>query len=162
VHLFQVLAAGSLGRCLPLLDQHEKPPDLVATAHFGRLLIGNQALEFRLRHLADGTQFWDLGQAWTEWTGLPFVYAVWVIRRELPGAEMVAQAFRDAAALGVACAEKIAVEQVEFPKELALRYLTRHIRFGLGPEEEAGLERFSVELERGGHLPQGRRPLEFV
>src|SRR5262249_56446461 len=27
----------------------------------------------------------DLGEAWTAWTGLPFVYALWTARRVLPG-----------------------------------------------------------------------------
>ena len=29
-------------------------------------------------------EVWDLGQRWTEWTGLPFVFAMWI---ERPGAE---------------------------------------------------------------------------
>lgn len=162
VHLFQVLAAGSLRRSLPLMDQGKRPLDSAIPSRCGRLLIGNQALEFRLRRGAEGLRFWDLGQAWTEWTGLPFVYAAWVLRRELPGAELVADAFRDAAAVGVARAKEIAAEQDEFPRELAVRYLTHHIRFGMGPEEEAGLSRFSQELESGGHVPGSRRPLDFV
>ena len=38
---------------------------------------------------------WDLGEEWTRWTGLPFVFAMWVAR---PGAEWP----RAAAALGAA------------------------------------------------------------
>ena len=110
----------------------------------------------------EGVRFWDLGEAWTGWTGLPFVYAVWVLRRELPQAEAVAQAFREAAALGVERVGDIAAEQTEYPKALALRYLTQNIRFGLGAAGEAGMERFSLELEQGGHVPRGRQRVEFV
>jgi chorismate dehydratase len=162
VHLFQVLAAGSLRRSLPLLDPKVTPQDREAMRFRGRLLIGNQAIDFRLRHEPDGVRFWDLGQAWTEWTGLPFVYAVWVLRRELPSAEKVAEAFREAAALGVAQVGEIAAGQQEVPVALALRYLTENIRFGLGAGEVAGMERFSSELEQGGHVPRGRQRLEFV
>jgi chorismate dehydratase len=162
VHLFRVLAEGSLRHSLPLQDSVVQTEENDVALRRGRLLIGNQAIEFRLRHQAEGLRFWDLGQAWTDWTGLPFVYAVWVLRRELERADLVAEAFREAAALGVARVEEIAAEQVEFPRELANRYLTQHIRFGMGPHEEAGLERFSSELERGGHVRRGRSPLLFV
>jgi chorismate dehydratase len=162
VHLFQILAAGSLRRSLPLLDPGAEPRDGARSQFRGRLLIGNQAIDFRLRNEPEGCRFWDLGEAWTEWTGLPFVYAVWVLRRELPRAEAVAQAFRQAAALGVAKVGDIAEGQQEYPPALALRYLTQNIRFGLGAPEEAGMERFSSELEQRGHVPRGRQGVEFV
>ena len=162
VHLFQVLAAGSLRRSLPLLAPSAAPCDLGLEQSQGRLLIGNQAIDFRLLREPEGVRFWDLGAAWTEWTGLPFVYAVWVLRRDLPRVEAVAQAFREAAALGVAQVESIAAEQRDYPPELALRYLTQNIRFGLDAAGEAGMERFSSELEQGGHVPRGRRRVEFV
>ena len=162
VHLFQVLAAGSLRRSLPLLDPGAASRAVAPSQFQGRLLIGNQAIDFRLRNEPEGVRFWDLGEAWTAWTGLPFVYAVWVLRRELPRAEAVAQAFRQAAALGVAEVGDIAEGQHEYPPALALRYLTQNIRFGLGAAEEAGMERFSSELEQGGHVPRGRQCVEFV
>src|SRR5438477_3538237 len=43
------------------------------------LLIGDPALDF-LRS-ASSHQIWDLGTAWSELTRLPFVYAVWALRR---------------------------------------------------------------------------------
>ena len=43
------------------------------------LLIGNPGIDF-LRAPHDHT-LWDLGEAWHELTGLPFVYAVWALRR---------------------------------------------------------------------------------
>jgi chorismate dehydratase len=162
VHLFQVLAAGSLRRPLPLLDPGAAAGAADAMRFQGRLLIGNQAIDFRLRNQPEGVRFWDLGEAWTSWTGLPFVYAVWVLRRELPRAGAVAQAFREAAALGVTRVAEIAAGQRDYPPELALRYLTQNIRFGLDSAAEAGMERFSFELEQGGHVPRGRQRVEFV
>ena len=46
--------------------------------------------------LADGdfAFVWDLGEEWTQWTGLPFVFALWIARPgvELPGvAALLAQ-----------------------------------------------------------------------
>jgi chorismate dehydratase len=45
------------------------------------LRIGNRALS----EAASGRWplVWDLGRVWWEWTGLPFVYALWVVRREV-------------------------------------------------------------------------------
>ena len=45
------------------------------------LLIGDEALE--ASQSSDHFQWWDLGEAWNQWTGHPFVYAVWVVRRSL-------------------------------------------------------------------------------
>src|SRR5213594_3233685 len=43
------------------------------------LLIGDPALDFL--HASRPHEIWDLGAAWYELTGLPFVYAVWALRR---------------------------------------------------------------------------------
>ena len=43
------------------------------------LFIGDAALGRRKR---PGEQVTDLGAAWTAWTGLPFVYALWMIRAD--------------------------------------------------------------------------------
>jgi len=43
------------------------------------LLIGNPAIDF-LRS-SPSHEIWDLGAAWYELTQLPFVYAVWALRR---------------------------------------------------------------------------------
>jgi len=50
------------------------------------LLIGDDAL--RARHgMPEFPHVADLGGTWTEWTGLPFVFARWVARRDLRGAD---------------------------------------------------------------------------
>jgi chorismate dehydratase len=52
-----------------------------------RLVIGDAALIMRARHMTVGregtanTRVYDLGQEWKRWTGLPFVFAVWVAQR---------------------------------------------------------------------------------
>ena len=43
------------------------------------MLIGDQALKFLLE--PHEHEIWDLGAAWLELTQLPFVYAVWALRR---------------------------------------------------------------------------------
>jgi len=50
-------------------------------AHDAFLLIGNQAL--RQRTGAPGFPYtYDLGEEWYAWTGLPFVFARWIVRKD--------------------------------------------------------------------------------
>jgi chorismate dehydratase len=50
------------------------------------LLIGDDALRARAG-IPEFPHMADLGAVWTEWTGLPFVFARWVARRDLRGAD---------------------------------------------------------------------------
>jgi len=161
IHLFEVLAAGVLKRRLPLVPEDAGN---VQNPAFGRLLIGNQAIERRVGSGAGlgGESFWDLGEQWTLWTRLPFVYAVWVLRRGIPGEVDVANAFRALAAAGIRAIPEIARNHSEFGEALALRYLNEHIRFTLGAPEQEGLARFSRELEALGLVPPNRAAVEFV
>lgn len=66
-------------------DYYTCPPDLglmMREAEAG-VLIGDAALRANLH---DGPRYGldvhDLGQLWKEWTGLPFVFAVWAVRRD--------------------------------------------------------------------------------
>ncbi|HKW14730.1 MAG TPA: menaquinone biosynthesis protein [Candidatus Krumholzibacteria bacterium] len=50
------------------------------------LVIGDDALRARAG-IPEFPHMADLGGVWTEWTGLPFVFARWVARRDLRGAD---------------------------------------------------------------------------
>jgi chorismate dehydratase len=62
----------SHGSCTEALDRGESPAAM--------LTIGDEAL--RLREHSLYPYRWDLGEAWLTWTGLPFVFALWVIQRQ--------------------------------------------------------------------------------
>src|SRR5262249_61100029 len=47
------------------------------------LVIGDNAMRLRNQRPPGFTLALDLGQDWLEWTGLPFVYAAWAVRRSL-------------------------------------------------------------------------------
>jgi chorismate dehydratase len=86
----------------------------------------------------------DLGEAWTGLTGLPFVYAFWAGR---PGGLAVADvaALQQARDAGVAASDEVARQYLgDAPERQAVgaRYLRDNIRYYLGDEERAGLERF--------------------
>ena len=50
--------------------------------HEARLLVGNLGLRHR-RGLRDHPNTYDLGEEWQRWTNLPFVFARWVLRKDL-------------------------------------------------------------------------------
>jgi chorismate dehydratase len=89
-------------------------------------------------------EVWDLGQKWFEWTGLPFVFAMWIARDSVDVSEVldVLEAARDE---GVKRLDEIAAREaklLEISPELARQYLRENLHFVLGRDEVAGLRRF--------------------
>lgn len=121
-----------------------------AARHDAVLLIGNPAIAFRLT-LHDHA-LWDLGAAWRELTGRPFVYAVWALRREADTVTLRAEllAARDR---GRRELPRLIAESPEFDEATRREYLTRHIRYDLGAAEKGGLTRFAELLNRHGLGP---------
>ena len=137
-------------------------PDLAAmTARCdAALLIGDPA--FDADHARLGLEKLDLGLAWTEMTGLPFIYAAWTGRPGVldPGD---VRALQEAQADGLRNREAIAAEYGRGRPEVtarALVYLRDNVRYGLGPAEAAGLQRFLDAAADLGLAP-ARRPLLF-
>lgn len=130
----------------------ESPADDLTTDAV--LLIGDRAM----RACLPGYRFaYDLGEEWTEWTGLPMVYAVWAIRGdvELGPAE---EAFHNAKEYGLSRAGEIAQREAPalgLDPGYCRRYLTNIIRYDLGPTELAGLKKFYQLAAELGLAPQG-------
>jgi predicted solute-binding protein len=109
------------------------------------LLIGNPAIEF---HRAGHPHaIWDLGAAWQRLTGLPFVYAVWALRRDRETA-VLRSVLRAAAVSGLAALPQLIAERPEFDAALRRAHLTEQIRYPLGAREKLGLSRFGELLTR--------------
>lgn len=138
------------------------PPDLprmLAEAD-AALLIGNPALlaneQIRAGALADQVvESHDLGAEWTEWTGLPFVYAAWAVR---PGVDRdrLAGILRRAREWGLRRLPALAArgaESLGVPPETAREYLGVAIRYEFGGEEAAGLREFCRLGRENGVLP---------
>jgi chorismate dehydratase len=108
------------------------------------LLIGDQALDlFR----APGThELWDLGLAWYELTRLPFVYAVWALRRGLDNSPL-RRKLREARDFGLDTLDSIIRSRTEYDLDFRQDYLGWHIHYHLGTDEKRGLARF-IELLR--------------
>lgn len=105
------------------------------------LLIGDRAMHACLPGFAHA---YDLGQEWHDWTGLPFVYAVWAVR---DGVELgpVERAFHEAKRRGLARVGPIAAREaplLDLDAGFCRRYLQSLIHFDLGPREQAGLHHY--------------------
>ena len=111
------------------------------------LLIGDPAVEFACS--APPHELLDLGAAWFGLTGLPFVYAVWALRR-IPNQEL-RRRLREARNFGLDTLDYIISSRTDFDLDFRKDYLGWHIHFHLGTEEKRGIARF-IELLRKHHL----------
>lgn len=109
------------------------------------LVIGNEALWRNTTATPAFPYRYDLATEWWDWTGLPFVFALWAVRRSLPDttkhelADLLERSFT----VGISQIDDIAAE---FAGELGARevlasYL-RNFHYRLGPDEMEGLEKF--------------------
>ncbi len=131
-------------------------PDLAAM--IGRcdagMLIGDPA--FDTDHEALGLRKIDLGAEWTAMTGLPFIYAAWTGRPGALGPGDI-EALQRAQSEGVSAADTIAAEYGRGDEQVtrrAARYLRDNVKYGLGPDELAGLQLF---LDYAAELGLGPR-----
>lgn len=132
-------------------------PDKLATDAV--LLIGDRAMRACLPGFAHA---YDLGQEWLDWTGLPFVFAVWAVRAgvDLRGVD---RALLHAKQHGVARAGLIAQREaplLDLDAGFCRRYLSNILTYDLGALERAGLRRFYALAHRLGLAPEGVE-LEF-
>ncbi|HVK16625.1 MAG TPA: menaquinone biosynthesis protein [Fimbriiglobus sp.] len=118
------------------------------------LLIGDRAM----RACLPGFPFaYDLGQEWADWTGLPFVYAVWAVRDgvDLRGTEA---AFVKAKQHGLSRVGLIAAREAPtlgLDPGYCRRYLSHIIHYDLGLREVAGLTRYHELAAELGLAPPG-------
>jgi len=78
VHLLDLILKGKYNITAGLHPMPSNPKAMLAE-HDAALLIGNDAL---LAQPRKWIYRYDLGHLWWEWQKLPFVFAVWVMRRE--------------------------------------------------------------------------------
>jgi chorismate dehydratase len=117
------------------------------------LLIGDQAMRTRKRPPEGFVHTLDLGEDWADWTGLPFVYAVWAVRTALdPATKAELRAFVEASlAAGLASLPEVARRETGpgWSADEVEAYL-RRFNYRFGPEELRALGRFeSLLIEHG-------------
>jgi predicted solute-binding protein len=112
-------------------------------------LIGDQAIAF-----ARGPhehQVWDLGEAWFELTRLPFVYAIWALKRMAN--EPLRRQLRQARNFGMDTLDYIISSRTEFDYDFRKDYLTWHVHYHLGAHERNGIAKFIELLRKHGLGP---------
>ncbi|MDX2183036.1 MAG: menaquinone biosynthesis protein [Gemmatimonadaceae bacterium] len=136
-------------------------------AHAARLVIGDAALLLNAARRGDAVgdhaphypYAYDLGAEWKQWTGLPFVFAVWVARRAVPVADALAVhasliASRD---WGEAHRRELALDaerSTGVDAATCHEYLTG-LEYHLGWKHLAGLSEFFRRLAAAGRVPDG-------
>ncbi|RKX37780.1 MAG: hypothetical protein DRP64_16715 [Verrucomicrobia bacterium] len=92
----------------------------------------------------------DLAEAWKEMTGLPFVFAVWAVRKDFADIGAVTEIAQAACKAGLQSMEKIAaryVSELGNSQSFWLDYLGNSIHYDLCERDLAGMERFRVLLK---------------
>ncbi len=149
--------SGNLLRCL--LSELKLRPRFVATSTSSlakvraRLLIGDQAIRFRQQH-GNEFQFWDLGENWQKLVGLPFVYALWLLRPEVVDPKSVADRLRALRNKNLADIENLIAAEKEFDRGFCSRYYREHLRFSFGEREKKGLRAFQELCQKHDLLPK--------
>jgi chorismate dehydratase len=109
------------------------------------LAIGDPALR---TYLSPGSPpVFNPSQAWVELTGLPYVFAVWIVRPGVTLTDRHLEHFAEAQSRGAAALESLCVEASRtwgLPLEACRRYLAEECAFAAGSELEASL----AELQR--------------
>ncbi len=133
--------------------------------HDARLVIGDAALRLFAATAPGGPMHAmypvraDLGQEWKNWTGLPFVFAVWVAQRT-SAVEQVMQAHqalvqsRDWGLQHLDILAEQAAQATGVSTEMCSVYLSG-LDYRLSPSHLAGLSEFFRKLVAVGRVPDG-------
>lgn len=148
--LLRILMRKYYSRFITVTPSVPKPADMLKRAD-AALIIGDPALTYRdpVAHV------YDLGAEWNNFTGLPFVFALWVGREEAKPAHFRAdfEASRD---FGLAHVDDIAAEyapKLNMPPEAVKSYLTTNVDYSLDEENRKGLRYFYKLARETGIIP---------
>lgn len=111
--------------------------------HGATLLIGDKVINDAPSDAEKPIQL-DLGEAWKSLTGMPFVFAVWTARAGVDVTQ-VEPLLRAARERGEARIDDIVAKYApihRWPAEVARTYLTRYLRFEIGPRQLEAMQLF--------------------
>jgi chorismate dehydratase len=109
------------------------------------LIIGDRAIDFQRAPHQHG--IFDLGAAWFEMTNLPFVYAVWALRRGIENSKL-RRLLRETREFGMETLEVIIRNHPAYDQDFRADYLGWHIHFHLSADEKRGIARFCELLRK--------------
>ncbi|HEY9174384.1 MAG TPA: menaquinone biosynthesis protein [Verrucomicrobiae bacterium] len=115
------------------------------------LLIGDPALDFVLG--PHDHEIFDLGAAWFEMTKLPFVFAVWALRRGVANATELRRQLHEAKDFGMDTLDHIIRSRTEYTEDFRKDYFGWHLHYHLGADEKRGIAKFMELLGKHGLGP---------
>jgi chorismate dehydratase len=115
------------------------------------LLIGDAALDLALG--PHEHEIFDLGAAWYELTNLPFVFAVWALRREVKDAAELRHQLHEAKDFGMDTLDHIIRSRTEYTEDFRKDYFGWHLHYHLGADEKRGIAKFMALLRQHGFGP---------
>ncbi len=110
------------------------------------LLIGDAGMSAR----SEGLYVLDLGEAWYQWTGLPFIWAFWLANADAP-MSVLTDLMHTAYAWGEAHLDEIIERESSrtgLPRDLCARYLREVMTYRIDESFLQGLERFRTEWQK--------------
>ena len=136
-------------------------PDLksMLTDSDAALIIGDPAMKIPRDHF----RVFDLASLWHEFTGLGFVFAMWMARKG-SGEKIRSIDFAAARDEGMASLDRVIADYphpIEFSRAETKQYLTENIVFHVDEEMRKGLMGY-FDLAAKHTLIEERRPLEFI
>jgi chorismate dehydratase len=155
VILAQLITRERYGIAPPLVPLNGTRPETM-------LLIGDKVITAAPSDAEYPYQL-DLGTEWKALTGLPFVFAMWMIRKDHADPAL-ATLLADAQQRGAHMTEQLLdrhAAQHRWPRDLARRYFTDYLRYAVTPRARAGLALFFHMAADLGLLPT-RRPLTYL
>ncbi|HEX6046828.1 MAG TPA: menaquinone biosynthesis protein [Pyrinomonadaceae bacterium] len=116
------------------------------------LIIGDPGMTFPRK----GLKVWDMAELWRNYTGLGFVFAMWMVRNESIDVD-----FAGARDEGVTRIDEIVdAYKDKIPMDLK-RYLTENIVYRINESMQRGLELY-FELAHKHHLIERVKPLRYI
>ena len=160
INLLKVLLGEFLGQdpggCRPVAQSAEE----IAAQGGSVLMIGDRALR-TARQLRGKTHIYDLGELWWRFTGLPFVFALWIVgaasaAQQTPALRMFQKQLALARQQAFADLPLVAAQTPEgqWMGETALIDYWRCMSYDLTPHHQAGLKFYFALCVKHGLLPE--------
>ena len=161
VALLQVVFAERYGRRLELSTLRLRGVTGSDEPHDALLLIGDKVVRDEPDPILYPFQL-DLGEAWKDLTGLPFVFAIWMARADAELGDLPALLLRRRQANSRRIPEIVTAHarSLGWPDDLATRYLEDVLRFELGPQELESIQLFWSKCHALG-LIEKLRPMRL-
>ena len=146
LNLLKVLLAerGLKPEFKPLADPQK------AAEHDAVLLIGDPAIDFQ--RAPHEHEIFDLGVAWYDLTHLPFVFAVWALRRGIENQELRRELL-EAGQFGLETLDYLIETREEYDENFRRDYLGWHVHYHLASDEKRGIAKFAEFLQKHGLGP---------